>query len=379
MASSDGQTTQAFSDPEAIRHRAERDHEADQERGSASQLTSLQTTFSVSQLKAELLKATSTSLPDARLVLAYPQWSKLNSSATISFPTTIDSRSVIGVVQRTKDVRFNVQLPFYDPPCTNPSPRFIPFRLDCNIFYDPASDACLLENRSNVGIRLTALGSEPVHTHLSFGDTHAVEPGMWRVSVGGGRLTEQDLLDFVVLERRFQVAIQADVVKPGTSSKRMADDETEMATKRQRRRDELTEVVLAPVTTVSRPTSRTSAMDISRDKSKAVATSTSIPLVDLTDGDVATITTQSSNPPVRNDTEANYQLARVGNIFNTASTSVFTSRHSAWSADIVTKIIKYKVGTGSELRKSALTWERERKFLEKLKHVRGPFPCVMFC
>lgn len=89
---------------------------------------------------------------------------------------------MIGVVQRTHDVDFAIHVPIYESASDEKSGRLIPFRLKCNIFYDPASDDCLLVNESLTGLFLAGLSPELNRTLLRCRERRVVSPGLWRIS-----------------------------------------------------------------------------------------------------------------------------------------------------------------------------------------------------
>ncbi|KAK4148524.1 hypothetical protein C8A00DRAFT_38900 [Chaetomidium leptoderma] len=120
--------------------------------------------------------------PNARLVLACPTGSSPDGSGSviIPLPTSIGGWDTVDIVQRTRDVDFVLDLPFWVQTKVEPPFELIPQRLKCRIYYDPVNDECLFVNESVGKIHLTPLtpaGDGP--SRLGIYSTRVVSPGIW--------------------------------------------------------------------------------------------------------------------------------------------------------------------------------------------------------
>lgn len=368
------ESTQAFTDPEAVRGNGQRLNAGLATEsvptvspgGPASiKQSALSKNLPIDPTKATeaLSEACSISLPDARLVVAYPSWSGQTNPAIVPLPQNTYSCGMFGVLQRTQDVSFRIQIPFYNHSSVPPSTRSIPFRLECNIFYSPASDACLLENRSLMDIILMNENSDQKVRRLSWGQTQLVVPGFWRISIGGDGLHEQHLIDVLILQRRHEVSLHRSAEK-STLGKRILCQDASLTVKRQRREDDMTEILFTAAST---------SYDTGNPEQSLTSISKS-PLVALRDGDIAIVEKRQSPSNAPSDAEfsnpmTSYKLKRLDVITNTPSASLFVTHHSSWPKRIVAKVIKYEGNPESSLRRCALSWEREKRFLERVNHV----------
>lgn len=368
------ESTQAFTDPEAVHGNAQRLN-AGLATGSPPTVSPGGSTSIVQSPVSEplpidatkatevLSEACSISLPDARLVVAYPSWSGQTNPAIVPLPQNTYSYGMFGVLQRTQDVSFGIQIPFYNDSSVPPSTRSIPFRFECNIFYSPASDACLLENRSLMDIILMNQNSDQELSRLSWGQTQIVMPGFWRISIGGDGLHEQHLIDILILQRRHEVSLHRSSTEKNALGKRILFRDSSLTVKRQRREDDMTEILFTPAST-SHDT---------RNSEQSVISISKSPLVALNDGDVAVVETRQLSHETSDAESSNsvtsYKLKRLDIITNTPSASLFVTHHSSWPKRIVAKVIKYEGNPESCLRRCALSWEREKRFLERVNHV----------
>lgn len=257
---------------------------------------------------------------------------------------------MIGVVQRTHDVDFAIHVPIYDSTRDEQSGRVIPFRLKCNIYYDPASDDCLLVNDSLRDLFVAGLSPTSNRALLRCRERRVVSPGMWRISVDSDDKAQHRLVDFLILRRKFSVTI--DRATPTGSAKRPISEAEDGTTKRRRlgpdETDE-TEVLLSitpsppqrgPFTSVKGLGAASASISTPIRK---IARAGSTPLLDLSDGEIAVVRTTSdkaqdgTSPP---DQMATYELGRLKNIADNPSTSVFTCQHSLLSENVVVKVAR---------------------------------------
>lgn len=299
--------------------------------------------------------SSSISLPNARLVLAHPPWTGIKNDAIIPLSNTSAGWNMVGVVQRTQDVRMKFHLPYHDSRPDLPNPRSIPSIISCSIYYNPTDDDCILWNHSLFDIYLTSIGPEGHKKGLVSGANALISPGLWRLSVESKARHEIKVLDFLVLRRQFAVSIKEAV--DSHSAKRKATDLYPIPTKRPRQDVDATEIILAPTDKLLQqlPTEATASMHF-----RQVAL-TGRGLLDLHDEDIAQVQSVHGEP-------SNYELCRLEHIAQTPSASVFTVKHSQLPDDIVAKVIRYE-GKKTDLIRCAMNWEREKGFLEKLNHV----------
>lgn len=195
MSLSGEESTRPFSDPAEFQRRVDKTKAEAQETETSlrrvgpsnpryTPVTGQQGDQNVANLSHAFADASLESLPDARLVFAGPRWQfqDRSHSPVVRLPPSTDGREMIGVVQRTHDVDFAIHVPIYESASDEKSGRLIPFRLKCNIFYDPASDDCLLVNESLTGLFLAGLSPELNRTLLRCRERRVVSPGLWRIS-----------------------------------------------------------------------------------------------------------------------------------------------------------------------------------------------------
>ncbi|RXG42547.1 hypothetical protein VDGE_30211 [Verticillium dahliae] len=297
--------------------------------------------LSVIELAEALKNAALESLPDARLVLAHARWLDGEDPATILLPHSICGWDITGVVQRLQDINFTICLPFHHPPIDRAFSRLIPTTLQCKIYYDPTTDQCLFVSETTMAIHMAGLHPTARQQRIAFGQHRVVEPGLWRISVGGGDdgKPEQHLLDFLILQRQFTVTLHNPCRgESSVSGKRSAPDEAELGTKRRRREGHETEIVLAPAT-ASRSLEGTasSLLDLDNNEMAAVWTAESINTAtnrsSLPEGSGKTLSTSNAGA---------YKVTRLKLITDRSSATVFIGRHSELPDDIVAKVIRYQ-------------------------------------
>lgn len=340
---------------------------------------------SVAELAESFRKASLTSLPDARLILAHHHHLQSPHPAAIPLPPTIvGQRNLVGVVQRTQDVCFTLCIPFHDHLGQPPPP------LTCDIYYDPASDDCVIVNKSTAGVFLTGICPDHERNGLPVNQARVVQPGTWRISVAHvADSAEQALVDFLILRRQFTITMRKALPPLESSRKRSAADDQDLRAKKRRPDGDLTEVLLAAApgsTRLEGGTDAHAAMDsLTRTNDRELFRFQGTPLLDLVDGEVAVVRgrqegqSDSNNNSLSaaflvNATEASgssatYELRRLQKIADTPSASLFTGEHSRLAGDVVAKVIRYTTKSPVDLVRCARVWQQEKKILERLHHV----------
>ena len=341
----------------------------------------------VDQLTAAFTDISLASVPDARLVIAHPPWTGLQNPAVIRLPQSVGGWDVVGVVQRTHDVRLIIDLPYHDPPTRASNPRLVPMRLQCSVYYDPIDDDCVLVNYSGSDLYLSDLGPGGGRTCVASMNSVVIAPGIWRISVDGQAMSEIHLLDFLVLRRQFVVSIHETADRHSSSNKRQNTGLQPTSVKRRRQDLDTTEILVAPVAESARQLS-TRVNISSKMPSQEIISTNQRSLLDLQDGDIAVVSSMEAEESQLNIHGSSrgprdYEIRRLERIAQTASASVFTVQHSALPKDVVAKVMKYGAtiaATKTEVLKDeepketklirlARSWEREKSFLERLNHV----------
>ncbi|KAK1711261.1 kinase-like domain-containing protein [Colletotrichum acutatum] len=318
--SSDGESTQPFSDSSEMQRRLDRIAAEYQKTGERSgvvqprlsapdedhlgrtcglkaeeRATQAAASVTVAELTEALTSATLASAPDAWLVLACPHWPRGADPASVRLAESADGWDVVGVVQRTHDVNFTICLPFYDDPYELPSRRAIPHYLRCILYYEPANDDCVLLNQSLTDIYLIRLGSTMCRARMSYDQTQIIWPGLWSIlAVGSNNIAEQHLVDILILRRRFSVSIHKAPAESRTSTKRAASDKEEANAKRQKRNGDVTDIILASTATpaqipIARAPGASIPLKLIPKSAKCIVRTRGTPLLDLADGESATV------------------------------------------------------------------------------------------
>lgn len=200
--------------------------------------------------------------------------------------------------------------------------------------------------------------------------------------------SDKHLVDILILQRRFSVAIHEAVPSPLTSAKRPSRNEDGVPAKR-RRAGDTTGIFMAHAShfVEGAPTDVAPDLLTSRElkagPARQIARRGGTPLLDLGVGELAVIRTaqsgtDASSPPQGAVRPESYELRRLDRIHDTPSASVFTSRHSALTGNVVAKVMRYGHGKGADLMRCANGWKHEKSFLEKLRHVCSPPLCPCF-
>lgn len=361
------------------------------------------------------LTIASLSIPDARLVLAYPHSSEvIGESATISLPPAPDGRNLIGVQHTVGDVDFTIKL-LLDNNSPNIKQKDVYQHsklLNCQIIYNPAGSTCLLINRMERALYLTLLESDSSTACVHSKASHEIHPGIWRISIGDS-ISESNLDEHhvyvLILERRFQVI---SLPQKPLNKRAAPKDLGDKPTKRQRFTtdipppdtavpvtalpdtalpDTAVPVTAVPVTALpdntallnntavpdntappdtappdtaqANPGSSNSSHLASITSSEIKNTTNTTSFLQLEDGEKAIIKDQQA------DRLATYQLERIKLLGRTAYTSVFTCQHSAIKGVVAVKIPRFNNHPLSHLSRWARNWTREKTILEHIEHV----------
>ncbi|KAI0383610.1 kinase-like protein [Hypomontagnella monticulosa] len=120
------------------------------------------------------------------------QWLALR--AEVADPSQPRSR-VLAVTQTSKDINFSIRIPQGNDENRPP--------IWCELYYDPASDSLILDNKSDVPIILARISQPGPADGANFdqemvpGNLKDLSPGTWRISVSA-----IPVLDFRILEKR---------------------------------------------------------------------------------------------------------------------------------------------------------------------------------
>ncbi|KAL7949986.1 putative serine/threonine protein kinase [Trichoderma barbatum] len=229
---------------------------------------------------------TKASTPDNRLVIysGYPDGHDMKEGPSITrHPKT--------------DVDFTVNLS-------------APFQLQCQIIYDPGSDACLFVNASKAGVQISRCSS-PYMSYV--------------VGNNQGRL-----------------------IQP--------------ATKRQRLENNMAAEIMGSQSTNSL-TVESGPTDVDAASSREIVNKAAVLLLDLTDRETAFI-------KAPHDVDSGtYQLQRIKQLGSTGSTSVFSCQHSEIPRRrVVAKVLRYAGSSPFALSSFARLWETEKSMLVKIEH-----------
>ncbi|KAL2258532.1 hypothetical protein VTK26DRAFT_8129 [Humicola hyalothermophila] len=313
-----------------------------------------------------------------------PHW-QLTRRLEFPLPRGVGSWDTVGVVQRTRDVDFVIDLPFLVQSKVEPF-DWICEQLKCRLYYDPTSDDCLLVNESWGHIYLTHLAPAGDEQRcLARSDHYVVLLGVWRIFIFEGREFRQHLLDFCLLRRQFVVDVSETPATVSSSTKRPVSGNDDVAIKRRRLQGDVSEILLAPATIQHAPDSRAIAtpnpgaaqnIDTIAPTPTRQISQPGIPLLDLRDGEVAIVgTTQPKDTETKPRSQAThvtaretYKFRRVGGIANTNASSVFVGQHSELPEPIVAKVIRYGGMSSRDLVKCARRWRMEKDILVRLRH-----------
>ncbi|KAL7946059.1 putative serine/threonine protein kinase [Trichoderma barbatum] len=324
----------------------------------------------------ELFNNASPSLPDARLIVASPQYPKDmgGDSSIVPLSHTAKNRVAFGVLQTAHNVDFPIKLPINNYSTI--------FELVYQIFFDPATDDCLLRNETCLPVYLTCLSTSSAPRAYIFGkSSRIIQPGVWRISMEGNECdtAERHLAEFKLLKRRFTVKIHRAI--DATSAKRAANhDGEEHGTKRQRLEKEKNARKIVATPSINRiQTDIESELVIANTDNdykvsssvREIVNKAAVPLLDLTDNETAVVEPLKASSASPQQTSAvkgpaGYKLQRIKFVGGTRSTSVFSCYHSAVRGPVVAKVLRSE--SVRSVYNHARLWKQEKKVLENLNH-----------
>ncbi|EHK42393.1 hypothetical protein TRIATDRAFT_309986 [Trichoderma atroviride IMI 206040] len=306
---------------------------------------------------AAILQYTYSRVPDTRLIIShrskYVKGREMSSSSAIISPKQpLRSRDTFGVIQRTQDVDFTIDLLHSH----NSS------RLNCQIIYRPDSDNCFLVNHTGQDMNLVSLNSEdPWSACVAKGWYTVIVPSIFELTLSTPKIEASDAsfcVEIMLLKKQFNICIpRPHNHAPQKRSVNHARDET-TSTKRQKLNNRKAES-----TNFQLHLSATGDSIIPKSRRDYVAR-----IADLRDGETAIISSlapgggKSIVPAVR----SSYQLRRHSSINKTAFSQVFTARHSEISKDLVVKTPRSQ--DPIHLMLAVKIWKREKTTLERLNH-----------
>ncbi|KAK4107355.1 kinase-like protein [Canariomyces notabilis] len=276
---------------------------------------------------------------------------------------------VLAVTQRDRDIRFTVRIPDILPNLA----------LQCELYYDPASDNQIFINRSNQPVTVSRISQEPRDNQgdqyeVNPRDFKALAPGTWRVHMGGNKA-----LDFRILEKRpmllrgpssFSSDLSDGVNSAGKRSFVADADDALSPEKRRRAHDSAQEknddsyIMILPASknqlTLPRP---------SAEKGKELSVSSGHPLLDMQSEETVEV-------PPRTQV-VGYTLTKKEQIASTSLSSVFTADYSEVpSGVIVVKVLKTRspltanneAAEAKDVIRQADIWLREFQSQGNLEH-----------
>lgn len=263
-----------------------------------------------------------------------------------------DETEILCVAQSPADVDYSMEIHFQTPPRHSKITS-----LRCQIVYDPASDNCILINRTKGYLNLVHLQHSIYSRLLTPDKPCAIEPGLWGIAISlSGDSVDDCIVKFLLRERRHTISI----TQPNGQRNHW------ITTKRH---------ALDANSPVDLATPFPSSMRDSEPKSRSLTGVTANPLLELQDGDFANIQAPLPNRFFRQDVST-YQLKRFRKLSPEGVAGVFACRHSILG-DLAVKVIQYQDKSLSGLVRCSELWKREKGFLEKLKHVG--FILFFFC
>ncbi|KAK1240726.1 hypothetical protein MKX07_006159 [Trichoderma sp. CBMAI-0711] len=288
-----------------------------------------------SELSRDIATASMT-VPGARLTIAYNRRFITEdedfSTDVIRHPRTASGWDLISVVQCANSADFRFDLAYHRRPLKEVFRRHIPCYLAGHIFFQPASDNCVLRNQGGAEFYLVYLDASSTCAQESVDSMHChvLRPGMWRISTRGEKPHEDEyhsLVEFLIQPRKFSTSIAGQF----TGTKRRKLSET---------------------TTLAR-----------RHQHMPIL------IQELEDG-------QSARIRGMQDDAADYEVQRIKHIASTPSACVFSCRRSKTVAIMAVKVIHYDVEPIDQFDKRAAAhlaslvagWKRELSFLERVKH-----------
>lgn len=304
------------------------------------------------------LSIASVSVPEARLAIK-SRYSSTESivigSEVLTSQQTSSQSGIIYVAQQPEDVDYTIDIQLEEP-----LPRSKVTSIKCQIVYDPGSDNCILINRTRDSLDLSNLQQLGSSRIMAINGMSIIQPGAWAIKLARGSSTIDSGFVFEILlrERRHTVAIAQ--VNDALQSQQIED--SERSTKRQKPNANFAMNVA--------PHASSSTIDWKQDARDIILTADNNTLLDLQDGDVATIhapisttTFQMESSPVR------YKIKQVGKIFEQGTTKVSHCHHSLIPGGLAVKVLQHKNKSPRLLVQLSELWKQEKSILKRLNHV----------
>ncbi|PTB69986.1 kinase-like protein [Trichoderma citrinoviride] len=230
------------------------------------------------------------------------------------------------------------------------------------------SDNCLLLNKTNKEIYLVDTHLQTVRICLGERKGCVIRPGIWTISVDTGerdRFTENRLVEFLLLRRRFSVSIHG--VMKQSADDRSAEDER--GAKRQKLDGGRMKSRMVQIKDSSPKQSEHLSVAGSHQLLPApreVVNRAVVPILDLTDGETALIRAPEVNLA---DTMGTYRLQRIEKMGNTGGAGVFSCQRSGIPEILVAKVLFCPDHRAmSDVRRVTDMWMQEKTMLEGLEH-----------
>lgn len=302
---------------------------------------------------AAVFKQAHTRVPNARLIISHRlQFTKgiemSSSSAIIRPEQPLSSRDTFGVIQRTEDVDFTIDLLQNETSCV----------LNCQIVYDPDSDNCVLFNHTGQDIYLKSLNpADPWRVCVADGWYTTIRPGALGISPSSFGINPRIFMaEMMLLKKQFHICIPN--LANHALHKRAIDDATK-STKRRRLDNGEAENTISQSYLAA-----TSGSLVTKPQHHHAART-----LDLADGETAIISsvTPKRSKNIATVVESSYKLHRRNGIGETAFSKVFAAWHSEMAKVLVVKIPRYQ-DTG-RLALQVQMWKKEKTILQQLSHV----------
>ncbi|KAL7903696.1 kinase-like domain-containing protein [Trichoderma velutinum] len=307
---------------------------------------------------AAIFKHTHTRVPNARLIIShrseFTKGKKMSSSSAISRPKQpLSGRDTFGVIQRTQDADFTIDL--LDSEHS--------YALQCQIMYQPDSDNCLLLNHTDEDIYLTSFNPTVSWRVCPKESFTIITPGALRISLSVPKISALNdcifIVDMMLLKKQFDICIpKLDKQAPHRRAINDNGDKTKSTKRRKLENGEaentISQSYLAAFSGSIVP--------------KALHSNAARTLLDLADGETAIISSLRPNgdKSITTIVESSYQLRRHSKIDETAFSKVFAAWHSEIAKVLVVKIPRY--GDTRHFIFQMKRWRKEKTILEKLNH-----------
>ncbi|KAL7938065.1 kinase-like domain-containing protein [Trichoderma chlorosporum] len=315
---------------------------------------------------AALLRYAHARVPDARLVIShrseFKKGKEMSSSSAIIRPEQpLGGRDTFGVVHRTQDVYFTIDL----------LPPRMSYEVKCRIIYQPDSDNCVLVNHTDFRIYLASLDPTQLDgRNVRPYDSIIIKPGVLSISFDDIDYKDcKHIVELILLKRQFDISIaKSDNHAPHKRAITDIGDETKSAKRQKLENGEAGNTTSRSHSAVTTSQSCSAATDDSVTSESHHKNAARI--LELADGETATICslTPKRHGRVIPMVEPSYQLRRQNEIHKTANSIVFTALHSKIAKAVVVKMPGPGFQEPDRAEWHVMLWKREKTILEKLSH-----------